>query len=265
MAGLFSAFGAHRGLSLELTRREVQGRYRGASFGMLWSLISPFLMLCVYTLVFGVINKSQWPGSTGGRSEFALIIFVALIVHGMFAECFGRAPMLVLGNPNFVKRVVFPLEILPWPMLGSALFHALANVVVLMAMELVVGHGVPWTIVLFPLVLLPLTLMLAGLSWLLASLGVYFRDISQMVGVITNLFLFLSSAFVPVNQLPEDLRFWFHLNPLTFLIDQGRAVALFGELPDFANLALFTLGGLAFAWLGHAWFQRTRAGFADVL
>jgi lipopolysaccharide transport system permease protein len=261
----FASLARHGTLVYELTRREILGRYRGASFGLLWSLISPFLMLVVYTVVFGYVLNNRWPGSHGGKAEFALILFVGLIVHGFFAECVTRAPHLILGNPNFVKRVVFPLDVLPWPMLGSALFHALINLPVLVLMQVLSGQTVPWTLLLFPLVMLPLAVMMAGVSWFLASVGAYFRDINQITGVIVTAFLFVSSAFVPVENLPPGYAMAFRLNPLTFFIDQGRRVCLRGELPDFAGLALYLLGALAVAVAGHAWFQKTRGGFADVL
>lgn len=265
MTNPFSALWRQRTLVYELTKRDIHGRYRGASFGMLWTLISPFLMLCIYTLAFGFIFNSRWPGGSGARGEFALVLFVALIVHGFFTECFARSPGLVLANPNFVKRVVFPLEILPWPMIGSALFHTVANVLVLLLMMLFVGYPLHATILLLPLVLLPLVLMMLGLGWLLASLGVYFRDIGQLTGVVGTAVLFLSSAFIPLQQLPPEYAQLFRLNPLTFFIDQARAVTLFGLLPDWFGLVLFTFAGIAVAWIGSLWFGRTRRGFADVI
>lgn len=265
MTNPFSALWHQRTLVYELTKRDIHGRYRGASFGLIWTLITPFLMLCIYTLAFGFVFNSRWPGAAGTPGEFALILFVALIVHGFFTECFGRAPGLVLANPNFVKRVVFPLEILPWPMIGSALFHLFANVLVLLAMMLIVGYPTHWTILLLPLVLAPLMLMMLGLGWLLASLGVYFRDISQLTGVVSTAVLFLSSAFIPPQQLPSEYAQLFQLNPLTFFIDEARAVTLFGQLPDWPRWGVFMLAGLTVAWIGNSWFDRTRRGFADVI
>jgi lipopolysaccharide transport system permease protein len=261
----FSAFGRHWSLTRELAKRDVLGRYRGASFGLLWSVLSPFLMLLVYTVAFGSIFKSRWPQQVEGGPDYVLILFVGLIVHGFYTECLTRAPLLVTGNPSYVKRVVFPLEILPWPMLLSAFFHMLMNVVVL-AVIFVARFGTPpWTVVLFPLVLLPLALVGAGTGWLFASLGVYLRDISQITGVLSTALLFLSSAVVPVETLSPRFQFVFHLNPLTFIIDQARQVALWGQQPDWAGLGLYALGALAFCYLSYAWFRATRAGFADVL
>lgn len=265
LAEPFSAFGRHWSLTRELTKRDVLGRYRGASFGLLWSVLSPFLMLLVYTVAFGSIFKSRWPQQVEGGPDFTLILFVGLIVHGFFTECLTRAPQLIVGNPSYVKRVVFPLEILPWPMLLSAFFHAVMNVLVLIGLFALRFGVPPWTVVLFPLVLLPLALVGAGIGWLFASLGVYLRDISQITGVMSAALLFLSSAMVPVDTLSPRYQVIFRLNPLTFIIDEGRKVALWGQLPDWTGLGLYSLGAIAFCYLSYAWFRATRPGFADVL
>ncbi|UXI69211.1 ABC transporter permease [Tahibacter amnicola] len=261
----FSAFGRHRSLTLELAKRDVLGRYRGASFGLLWSVLSPFLMLMVYTLAFGSIFNSRWPQQAEGSVDYTLILFVGLIVHGFFAECLSRAPNLVVGNPSYVKRVVFPLEILPWPMLLSAYFHALMNGLVFVALYLARFGPPPWTVVLAPLVLLPLALLGAGVGWLFASLAVYLRDISQVTGVLATALLFLSSALIPVETLPPEYQFVFRANPLTFIIDQMRAVALWGQLPDWWGLGVYAGASLVFCYVAYSWFRTTRPGFADVL
>ncbi len=265
LAEPFSAFSRHWSLTRELTKRDVLGRYRGASFGLLWSVLSPFLMLLVYTVAFGSIFKSRWPQQAEGGPDFTLILFVGLIVHGFFTECLSRAPQLIVGNPSYVKRVVFPLEILPWPMLLSAFFHAVMNGLVLIGLFALRFGAPPWTVVLFPLVLLPLALVGAGTGWLFASLGVYLRDISQITGVMSAALLFLSSAMVPVDTLSPSYQLVFRLNPLTFIIDEARKVALWGQLPDWTGLGLYSLGALVFCYLSYAWFRATRPGFADVL
>jgi lipopolysaccharide transport system permease protein len=188
-----------------------------------------------------------------------------LIVHGFFAECMVRSPQLVLGNPNFVKRVIFPLDVLPWSMILSATFHALINMLVFVILHAITAGPPPWTVVYFPLVLLPLLIFAAGISWFLASLGVYLRDVNQVTGVLAAAMLFLSSAIVPVDALPERYHTLFRLNPLTFIIDEARNVALWGIQPDWAGLGLYALASLGVMYLGHAWFRATRAGFADVL
>jgi len=265
LRGPFTAFWQHPSLLVELTRREIIGRYRGATLGLFWSLITPFLMLCIYTVVFGVMMNNRWPGMNGGRGEFALVLFVALIVHGFLAECLTRAPGLILSQPNFVKRVVFPLDVLPWAMVGSALFHSLANIVVLVLMQWTVGANVHASVLWLPVVLLPLALMMAGVGWLLASLGVYFRDIGQITGVLATAMLFLSSAFVPLESLSGVYKALILANPLTLFIEQARDVAIHGRNLDVFAWAGQLLAGICVALLGHAWFERTRGGFADVL
>ncbi|OOG51065.1 ABC transporter permease [Rhodanobacter sp. C01] len=263
--GPFAALMRHRSLTWELSKREVLGRYRGASFGMAWSVISPFMMLGVYAFAFGTVMKSRWPPEAGGGHPYTVILFVGLILHGFLAECLNRAPTLIVANPNFVKRVVFPLDVLPWPMLLSALFHAMMNIVVLVLLMLVLEHHLHISLLLLPLVFIPFILIILGVSWVLASLGVYFRDISQVMPVVATALLFLSSAVIPVSALSPSMQRLFHLNPLTFFIDQARLVVLAGTAPDWSGLVLATLAGLLVAWLGHAWFMATQRGFADVL
>jgi lipopolysaccharide transport system permease protein len=261
----YASLARHRSLVWELSKREVLGRYRGASFGLAWSVISPFLMLGVYAFAFGELMRSRWPHETGGNHPYAVILFAGLIIHGFFAECLMRASTLIVSNPNFVKRVVFPLDILPWPLVLSALFHTCVNMCVLAILMLVVEGHLHATMLFLPLVLLPLVLLTLGVSWFLAAFGVYFRDISQVMPVVATALLFLSSAIIPVSTLTPDLQTLFHLNPLTFFIDQTRAVALIGQAPDWGALILASAGGLLISWLGHAWFMATQRGFADVL
>ncbi len=265
MAGPFDAWLHHRSLTLEMAKRDILGRYRGASFGLLWSLLSPFFMLLIYTLAFGYLLKSRWPGTSGNIADFAMLLSVGLIVHGFFAECLNRAPQLIVSNSNLVKRIVFPLQVLPWTMVLSALFHAFANFLVYVGLNLALrGEMVP-TLPLLPLVMLPLAMAALGVGWLLASLSVFLRDIGQVTGLLATAMLFLSSAIVPVDTLPEHYQWVFRLNPLTFIIDQAREVAFWGRMPDWAGLGLYAVGATLFAYLGYAVFQKTRRGFADVL
>jgi len=260
-----SALARHGSLTVELTKREILGRYRGASFGLLWSLISPFLMLAVYSFAFGGILKSRWPQANNEHGSFALILFLGLITHAFFAECINRAPLLVVGNVNYVKRVIFPLEILPWPMVLSALFHLFTNLLAFMVLQLALTGQLSWTIILFPLVIAPLFVLALGVAWGLAALGVYFRDISQMTGVLATALLFTSSAIVPLSAVGPEVRWIFEINPLTFIIDQVRAVALWGQLPDWSGLGLYAVASVIVAYMGFSAFASTRRGFADVL
>ncbi|GHH56865.1 ABC transporter permease [[Pseudomonas] boreopolis] len=262
---ILSVFGKHRSLAFELTQREILGRYRGASFGLLWSLISPFLMLLVYTMAFGYIMKGRWPGASGSTTDFALILFAGLTVHGFFAECFTRAPQLIVSNTGYVKRVVFPLDILVWSMTFSALFHLLMNMVVLLALYLCLKGSIHPTVLLLPFVLVPLVILTVGIGWIVSALGVYLRDIGQVAGVVAAAMLFLSSAIVPIDSVPESYRVVFELNPLTFIIDQVREVVIWGRLPDWKGLGIYALIACVIALLGHRVFNKLRVGFADVL
>lgn len=260
-----SALFDHHSLVMELAKRDVLGRYRGASFGLLWSLISPFMMLCVYTFAFGGVLKSRWPTAPTGESNFAVILFIGLIIHGFFAECLMRSPTLITNNPNFVKRLVFPLEVMPWPMVLSALFHLVMNLVVFLGLKLIMEGTLAWHMYLLPIVLTPLVLMSLGVAWLLAALGVYLRDVNQVTSVLSTALFFLSSAIVPVDAVPAKYRFFFEMNPLTFIIDQARDVTLWDVAPNWYGLGCYTLIALAVAYAGRWWFELTRRGFADVL
>lgn len=262
---VFVCLWQYRGLVRELIGREVVGRYRGSAMGLLWSFFNPVLMLAIYTFVFSVVFRLRWAEGSDSKTEFAIVVFSGMIIHALFAECITRAPGLVLGNPNFVKKVVFPLEVLPWVTMGSALFHAAVSVAVLMAFYLLVNHSLPWTVIYFPLVLAPFVLFTMGVTWWLASLGVYLRDIAQTTGIISTVLLFMSPVFFPVSALPGDYRFAFLLNPLTFVIEQARDVLLWGRAPNWVGLALYAALGATSAWAGLFWFQKTRRGFADVI
>lgn len=255
----------NRGLIATLVKREVIGRYRGSVMGILWSFFNPVLMLAVYTFVFSVVFKARWSVGSESKTEFALVLFAGLLVFNLFAECINRASTLILSNVNYVKKVVFPLEILPWVALGSALFHMLISLGVWLIFFLVF-FGIPQpTALILPLILLPLLLMTIGISWILASLGVYLRDVSQIVGIATTTLMFLSPIFYPLSSLPAEYQPLLKLNPMTLIIEQVRGVLIWGENPDGLALGLYILATGLLAWLGFAWFQKTRKGFADVL
>ena len=254
-----------RNLIAQMTKREVIGRYRGSVLGLLWSFFNPILMLTIYTFVFSVVFKARW--GTGGESrfEFALILFAGLIVFNIFSECVNRAPSLIISNINYVKKVIFPLEILPLVNMGAALFHGIMSLVVLIIFYVLVSSSLHWTVIFAPLIILPLLLMTLGISWFLASLGVFVRDVAQVISMLTTVLMFTSPIFFPVSILPEKYRIFMYLNPLTFIIEQMRDVVLWGRLPSWSGWCLSMALGIGVAWIGLVWFQKTRKGFADVL
>ena len=246
-------------------KREVLGRYRGSLMGILWSFFNPLFMLCVYTFVFSVVFKARWNIESDSQTEFALVLFAGLIVFNLFSECINRAPTTILSNPNYVKKVIFPLEILPWVNLGASIFHCIVSLCVwLIAYSIFFGPP-HLTALYLPIILTPLLLVIMGLSWALASLGVFLRDVSQFIGVITTTLMFLSPIFYPASALPEEYRPLIYINPLTVVIEQTRSALFWGNTPDLRLISTYTAIGLLVAWLGFSWFQKTRKGFADVL
>jgi len=253
------------GLIYQLTKREVSGRYKGSVLGLFWSFVNPLLMLGVYTFFFSVIMKVRWGDEPQRQTDFAILLFVGLIMHGFIAECINRAPGLITGNVNYVKKVVFPIGILPIVACASALFHWLISLCVLALALIVIGGGIPATFPLVFIVMVPLLLYALGISWVLASMGVYLRDINQVVGVISQILLFISPVFFSISRIPESMRPLFLANPLTSIIEQGRAVMVFGNAPDWLQWATHLFISAVVCLLGFLWFRATKRGFADVL
>ncbi|AGG87752.1 ABC transporter permease [Rhodanobacter denitrificans] len=255
----------HRQLIQTLAVRDIATRYRGSFLGFAWSVLQPIFMLSVYTFVFSEVLKGRWPGGTGTKSEFALVLFSGLLVFNMFAEVFNRSPELILANSNYVKRVIFPLEIMPVINVISASFNLVINLVVWIVFYCV-AIGLPHpTVLLLPVALLPLFILLAGLSWFLAALGVYARDITQITTIITTAFMFLTPIFFPVEAIPERYRGLLALNPLASIVKQVRDVLIWGHGIDAIQFSISITEALTILFLGYAFFQKVRRGFADVL
>jgi lipopolysaccharide transport system permease protein len=255
----------NRSLIFQMTKREVVGRYRGSVLGIVWSFFNPLIMLAVYTLVFSTVFQAKWHTGSDSKTEFALVLFIGMIIHSVLAESMNGSPSLMLRNISYVKKVVFPLEILPWIVMGSTVFHALVSLLVWSLFFIVVNFSYQWTSIFLPLVLLPLIIFSMGISWVLASLGVYIRDVGQVTGVITTILLFMSPIFYPASRLPEPYQTIIYLNPLTFIIEQARDVLMWGNMPDWTGLLIAYIVSFVVAWLGFDRFQKTRKGFADVL
>lgn len=254
----------HRSLILELSRREFSGRYRGSFGGVLWAFAQPLFLLAVYTVAFGVILKARW-GFSGGTGDYALMLFAGLIVFNAFAECMAKAPTLITSNPNFVKKVVFPLETLSWVMALTAIFHALIGIAVWFLGYLILV-GVPGAAtLLFPLVLACLFPILLGLGWLLSATGVFVRDIGQFTTMASHALLFLTPIFYSIDAVPPLLHGLLLVNPLTFLVEELRLVLVHGKVPLFRGMAVYFLLATLFAWISLRFFRRLRPRFADML
>ena len=251
----------------QMGKREVAGRYRGSMIGLFWTFLNPIIMLAIYTFVFGVVFKSKWDAGAGpqNKAAFAVGLFAGLIVFTFFSECVSRAPGLVIGNPAYVKKIAFPLESLVPVMLVSSFINLVVSFAVLLMLYLGAYRTINPTVLLAPLVFLPLIIMTAGFSWFLASLGVFLRDMGQLIGFFVTMVMFISPVFYSAKGLPTLFRRLMIFNPIAEIIEQFRMIIMAGQAPDFGILGIYTVVAIFICWLGYAWFQRTRRAFADVI
>ena len=255
----------HREIITRLARREIEGRYRGSLLGLTWSVATPLLMLAVYTFVFSVVFKARWGTGTERRGEFALILFTGMLTFGLFSECVNRAPGMILESVSYVKKVVFPLEALAWVGLLSALFNTAVGLLIILAGHAALGVFPPLTTLLLPVLLIPLCLLVLGTTWFLSSVGVFVRDIRQIVPILTTVLLFVTPIFFPASAIPEPYRSFLSFNPLAPTVESVRAALFFGREPDWTDWASSLGISIVICWLGFAWFMNTRKGFADVV
>ena len=254
------------GLVYQFAKRDVLARYRGSMLGIGWTVLNPLLMLALYTFAFAGIMKTRWPGAeTMGGIGYALNLFAGLVIFNLFAEVAGRAPGLIIQHTNLVKKVVFPLTIFSWVAVSSAMVQLLFSAVILIISASIYSANLPITVIAFPLIILTFIPFLLGLCWLLSSVGVYVRDLSQIMALIVNLALFLSPIFYPASALPKFVANLMWANPLTLIIEQTRLVLVVGSWPNWGALLLYSVASCVFAMLGYLWFERARKGFADVL
>lgn len=255
---------ANRSLLRSLVIRDIETRYRGTMLGFLWAVVYPLMMLAVYAFVFGGVFNARW-GSGGDMKDFVLMLYCGLIVHALFSETLSRSPAAVLSNPSYVKKVVFPLELLSISHLASAVFNTLIGLGLLCIFLLIQHQSIPPTALYVPLVFIPLLLLTAGLAWFLAAIGVFFRDVGQMISVAMSVLLFLSPVFYPASSAPTLAKKLIYLNPLTYPMEELRALLILGNQPDWLHwLAYFAVSIVVF--IGGLWiFQKTRPAFADVI
>ena len=257
---------SNRSLLWQFVKRSVSARYRGSMLGIFWSFVQPMMMMCVYTFVFSVVFKSRWGvDMEGGRGSFAIIMFCGLALFNLFSESVTLNSSIVVSNTNLVKKVIFPLEILPLSQTIASFAVGMVWFFLLFLGTVFVFGKISFTMLLLPLILLPLFLFTLGVSYFTASLGVYVRDTPYVVGVVLQVLFFMTPIFYPVSAIPERFRWPILLNPLTLLIEEARKVFLYGELPDWRFLGVAFLISLLVLHLGFLWFHKTKKGFADVL
>ncbi len=246
----------------QLIKRDVLLRYRGAMFGVLWIFLSPLLMLGIFAFVFGEIFRARWALQNGGP-PFWLMLYCGLIVFNLFADTVTRAPTTVRSHPSYVKKIIFPLEILPLVPLGASMVHGGFNFLIFAAALLALGHASAG-LLLFPLLVLPTLLLGMGVAWFLAAWGVFIKDMAQIVPLFVQMLLFLSPVFYPASAVPTALRPLYRLNPLAVVIEASRAATL-GQPVSWLGWSAALLLGLLAAWAGYAYFQNARDEFADVM
>lgn len=256
----------YRDLIRQFTVREVSVRHKGTALGLTWAILQPLLTLSIYTFIFGFVFKNHW-GKLGGFAwaDFTLNFFAGYVVYSIFSDTVNRSPGFITEHPNLVRKVVFPLEILPVTATGASLIYASFGIVLLLIACGALAQSFSWTIVFFPLVLLPLMMITLGISWLFASLGAFIRDFKQVVPVLTQLIFFMTPVFYDVKNIDEQYRWIIMLNPMTLIVENSRKTLLWGEMPDWFHLGVLYAVSLVVMILGYAWFSKSKRGLADVL
>lgn len=255
----------HGYLLKQLTRREIQVKFRNSWLGLGWAVITPLAMLLVYVLVFQSVFKARWPGVEQSAAAFGLNLFSGLILFTWFSDVVTRSPRLVAENPNMVTKVIFPLHLLTWVTLLSSGFQAVISFTVLIIGIALLGETITWSLLLLPLLLVVFVFVLLGISWFLAGVGVFLPDSQHLITMLVTPLLFLSPVFYPVAMLPEWLQGLILLNPLTLMIEAVRAVLLGGVWPNLGYLAIYCVAAFLVALLGAWSFKKMRKGFADVV
>lgn len=264
--GALLALPKHRSVLWLLTLQELKSRYQGSTLGFTWAVVTPLLMLSVYAVVFGQIFSARWPQSKSATgSEFAATLFAGLLVVGFVSDVAARAPSLLLAHQNLVKKMVFPLHLLPMVLVAASVVHLTIAVGLLVVFVAVALNTVSVTLLAFPVVLFPVVLFAMGAAWFLASLGVYFRDTAQVVAVLLTALIYLSPVFFPVSAVPAQWQFIYQWNPLTVPIEQVRDISVYGQWPQWLDILKSTAISFAFFLSGLWWFQTTSDGFADIL
>lgn len=248
-----------------LVQREILKRYRGSILGLTWSILTPLVLLAIYTAVFSSVLKMQWSPGRSGFGDFALMLFCGLVPFNFLNEALSGSVMSIAGSPNYVRRIAFPVEVLPCVQVGSAAVHAAISTVILLFGILLLMGEYHWTIIVLPLVWLPYLVFTVALCLLAAGVGVFVRDIGHLVGLVMSVLFFLSPIFYPVTAVPESVQWFFSLNPIAQIAAGVRNACVEGRLPDWSSWSLHLLAGAALLLASAGWFQSVRKRFSDVL
>lgn len=258
-------FWSHRNLLVQLWKRDFTVRYKNGILGIAWAVLNPLMMLALYSFVFVFVFKMRWGAGPDTKGNFVILLFTGLVVHGFFAEFITRAPLLITTNASYVKKVVFPVELLPLvPLLGAVINFFVGMLLVALLLFYLQG-SVPLTIIFLPVVIAPYTILILGFSYFLSATGVFVRDLTHLVGILSTVAMFASPVLFPIENVPEGYRSFLYANPLTVIVEQLRGVSILGVQPDWTALGLYSVAAIVVFFLGFSWFQATRKGFADVL
>ena len=256
----------HRNLLWQFTLRNVELRHKGSHLGLIWSILNPLLMLGLYVLFFGFVFGGSFgvrPGES--KMDYALGVFVGLTIFHFIAEVLGTSPLLIVSNPNFVKKVIFPLEILPASGVAAAAFHMLISLALVLLSVQFLGTGLHADALWLPVILLPVLLLCLGICWFFSALGVFFRDIGQVMQFLTLALMFTSAVFNSARKFPPSAWVFLRFNPILLAIELARDATLW-QLPlNYHHLAYLYLAGCLSCYLGHLAFKQMKPAFADVL
>lgn len=256
----------NRDLFVQSLTREIVQKYRGSYLGILWNFILPLVMLAVYSFIFGVIFKARWDQQvTDSKAEFALILFVGITLYNVFSETVGASPTLIITNVNYVKKVIYPLEILSMTSIGNSLVQLLFNLVIILLGKAIIIRHFDFMILFFPLVLLPLLLLVLGISWILSGIGVFIRDMRQAATIIILIFGYITPVFYPISSVPESFRWVMYLNPMTAIVNNARRVLIYGEFPDWLSLLITFFISYLIMLIGLMFFRKVKSNFSDAI
>ena len=251
-----------------ITKRDIASKHKGSKLGQLWSVINPIIMLMVYTIVFSAVFKARWSTEINSESStliYGMNLFCGLTVYNIFSEVAGRATTLVTSNPNYVKKIKFPLHSLGEMATYSALYQGASNTLILLVMVLIVNNSIPVTIILLPIIWGPLVLNCLGISWILSTIGVYAKDITQVVNAGLSALMFMTPIFYPIESLPNKLQWIATINPIATTIANTRQIALAGEVPDFLGLLVEYIGAVLWCEITYRILITKQREFADLL
>ena len=268
--GFLASFRKNFTLIEIFTRREIEERYKGTNLGSLWTLINPIIMLSVYTLVFSKIFKAKWGmlnsyDTEQGALVFAINLFAGLIVFNMFAECTAKSPSIVQQNTNFVKKVIFPLEVLGIKIASSALFHGIISAMILIVITAISEGRISPNIIMISLLWGGYYMILLGISWFLSTIGVFVKDISQITGSFINIMMFMSPVFYPTDAVPAGLRWLSHLNPIGYVIEKTRQIMFENEAPTVTEMLIYVIASCIWCELSYRLLKTKERRFGDMI